>query len=126
MRNESRYIQYARARSLAPGAARAVVDSVLRALVDDWPRIIMSDRPASEAWRILTMRVAAARNSPPFRDDRGTDAVHRALEGQEADVFLLRYRMSLSLEETADLMGLEVPAVTVALRKGMSDLLDPQ
>ncbi|MEU3322050.1 hypothetical protein [Streptomyces sp. NPDC006785] len=122
LRNENRYIQYARARSLDPGRARAVVESVLRTLVDEWPRIITSDRPAFEAWKILVSSVAAEGRQA---HGRGRDVVHQALPGPEADVFLLRYRMSLSPAETADLMGLEVPEVTVALRKGMSVVLGP-
>lgn len=122
LRNENRYIQYALARSLDPGRARAVVDAVLCALVDDWHRIITSDRPAFEAWKILVSSVTAEGRQAR---DRGRDTVHQALEGPEADVFLLRYRMSLSPAETADLMGLEVPEVTVALRRVMSAVLGP-
>ncbi|MEE1839718.1 hypothetical protein ABZ776_18335 [Streptomyces sp. NPDC007076] len=126
IRNENRYIQYARARSLEQALARAVVDSVLQTLVMRWPQIISGDRPAFEAWEMLVSRVAAAaRETRRARSRQGRDAVHQTLSGQEADVVLLRYRLSLTLAETADLMGLEVPEVTVSLRKGMSMLLAP-
>ncbi|MEU1690023.1 hypothetical protein ABZ590_00120 [Streptomyces hirsutus] len=126
LRNESRYIQYARARSLEPGRARAVVESVLQMLVMQWPQIISSDRPAFEAWEMLVCRVAAATwETRRACNGRGRDTVHQALPGQEADVVLLRYRLSLSPAETADLMGLEVPEVTVSLKKGISALLNP-
>ncbi|MFF2718960.1 hypothetical protein [Streptomyces sp. NPDC058011] len=124
LRNENRYVQYARARSLEPVRAGAVVESVLQALVEQWPRIIRSDRPASEAWEMLVSRVAAAaREARRAGSGCGRDTVHHALSGQEADVVLLRYRLSLSASQTADLMGLEVPQVMVSLRKGMSALL---
>ncbi|MFF5931584.1 sigma-70 RNA polymerase sigma factor region 4 domain-containing protein [Streptomyces hydrogenans] len=126
LRNENRYLRYARARSLDPGRARVVVDSLLCALVDEWPRIIASDRPASEAWKMLVLRVAASVGEGPRAHGGRRDTVHQTLEGLEADVFVLRYRMSLSPAETADLMGLEVPEVTVALRRGMSMLLGPR
>ncbi|MGW7308773.1 hypothetical protein ACWGI1_24760 [Streptomyces sp. NPDC054835] len=125
-RNENRYIQYARARSLEPVRARAVVESVLQALVMQWPQIMSSDRPAFEAWELLVCRVAAAaREAQRGCSGRGRDTVHQALSAQEADVVLLRYRLSLSPAETADLMGLEVPEVTVSLRKGISALIAP-
>jgi DNA-directed RNA polymerase specialized sigma24 family protein len=126
LRNKNRYIQYARARSLEPARARTVVESALQALVMQWPQIISSDRPALAAWEILARRVEAAiKEAGRACDARGRDTVHQALPGQEADVVLLRYRLSLSPAETADLMGLEVPEVTVSLRKGMRVLLDP-
>lgn len=126
LRNESRYVQYARARSLEPGRARAVVESVLQALVEQWPRIISSDRPASEAWKVLVPHVAAAaRDAEQARSGRGRDTMHKALPEKQADVVVLRYRMSLSAAETADLMGLEVPDVTVSLKNGISALLAP-
>lgn len=124
LRNESRYLRYAMARSLEPVRARAVVESVLHALVMQWPQIICSDRPAFEAWEMLVCRVAAAaREARRGCNGRGRDSVHQALSGQEADVVLLRYRLSLSPAQTADLMGLEVSEVTVSLRKGISALL---
>ncbi|MFF2964120.1 sigma factor-like helix-turn-helix DNA-binding protein [Streptomyces sp. NPDC057963] len=126
LRNQDRYVQYARARSLEPGRARAVVESVLQALVEQWPRIMSGDRPASEAWKVLVSHVAAAaRDTQVAPGGHGRDTVHRTLPGQQADIVLLRYRLSLSTAETADLMGLGVPEVTASLRRGMSILLNP-
>ncbi|MEU8542968.1 hypothetical protein AB0C52_23780 [Streptomyces sp. NPDC048717] len=127
LRNKGRYMQYARARSLRPDEAQAVVESVLQALMMRWPRIITSDRPAHEAWELLAYQVATiVRESKRAHDWQGGDTVHRTLSGQEADVVVLRYRLSLDPVQTADLMGLDVPEVTVSLRKGISELLAPR
>ncbi|MFB7919504.1 sigma factor-like helix-turn-helix DNA-binding protein [Streptomyces sp. NPDC056061] len=126
LRNENRYVQYARARSLEPGRARAVVEAVLQVLVERWPRIISGDRPACEAWGVLVSHVgAAARDLQAADHGHARDAVHKTLPCRQADIVLLRYRLSLSTAETADLMGLGVAEVTASLRRGLSILLNP-
>ncbi|MFD9728753.1 hypothetical protein [Streptomyces sp. NPDC059072] len=123
LRNQDRYIRYARARSLDPSRARAVVESVLDALVEAWPAVISSDRPASIVWDMLVTHVAAAaREARERRSGHGRDTLHTALPVQQADVVVLRYRLCLTAAETADLMGLEEPEVTVQLRWGLSHL----
>ncbi|MGW7064059.1 sigma factor-like helix-turn-helix DNA-binding protein [Streptomyces sp. NPDC054904] len=123
LRNQDRYIRYARARSLDASRARAVVESVLDALVETWPAVISSDRPASIVWDMLATRVAAAaREARERRTGRGRDTLHSALPDQQADVVVLRYRLCLTAAETADLMGLDEPEVTVQLRWGLSHL----
>ncbi|MDK9497046.1 sigma factor-like helix-turn-helix DNA-binding protein [Streptomyces katrae] len=97
---------------------------MLDALGEAWPTVISSDRrPASIVWEMLVSRVAAAsRDARERRSSRGRDTLHSALPDQQADVVMLRYRLCLTAAETADLMGLEEPEVTVHLRWGLSRL----
>ncbi|MFC6784043.1 sigma factor-like helix-turn-helix DNA-binding protein [Streptomyces atroolivaceus] len=120
---QERYVRYAQARSLDAGRARQIVESVLSALVVVWPSVIASDRPSRVAWKMLTAQVAwALSEADQARRRRIGDAAHLALPPSQADVVLLRYRLSLSRGETAELMGMKESEVALELAKALDSL----
>jgi hypothetical protein len=111
---QDRYLRYARVRVIDPGLSRTLVETALGSVATNWASVLASHRPAAEAWSILGSLIAQAvrgQTAAKFCND-----VYRALPPLQADVVILRHRLSLSDEQAADLMGVEEPVVASQLR----------
>uniref|UniRef100_A0AAU1UMK1 RNA polymerase sigma factor 70 region 4 type 2 domain-containing protein n=1 Tax=Streptomyces sp. NBC_00119 TaxID=2975659 RepID=A0AAU1UMK1_9ACTN len=111
--HEGPYLRYTQERLNDQGASRQVVETTFGNLATIWPTVISSSRPAAVAWRLLDALIASALRA---RQVRGCDMVHRALPHPQADVVILRCRLQLSEDQTADLLGVEKPTVASRLR----------
>ncbi|MET7852320.1 hypothetical protein [Streptomyces avermitilis] len=111
---QDRYLRYACARVADPGLSRELVETALGSVAINWANVLASHCPAAEAWNILGSLIAQAvrgHAAPKF-----CNAVYRALPPLQADLVILRHRLSLSDEQAADLMGVERPLVASQLR----------
>ncbi|MEU0692818.1 hypothetical protein ABZ353_10345 [Streptomyces niveus] len=117
------YLSYARARLLDETASQAAVDATISVVAGRWSELLRNARPAADAWQQLRAQIQAV-----SRDADGPDpAVGRlycALPQDTADTALLRWRLSMTPEAIADLMGIDIPTVTASLltaRRQFSD-----
>ncbi|MFE0520851.1 hypothetical protein [Streptomyces sp. NPDC058954] len=111
---QDRYLRYARARVADPSLSRHLVETALGSVATNWTAVLASHCPAAEAWSILSALVARA-----VRGQSATtvcSAVYRVLPPMQADLVILRHRLSLSDEQAADLMGVEEPLVASQLK----------
>ncbi|MER7179494.1 hypothetical protein ABT404_08415 [Streptomyces hyaluromycini] len=111
---QDRYLSYTRVRVGDPQLSRRLVETALGSVATNWSSLVASHCPAAEAWSILgalITKAARAGTATKFHN-----AVYRSLSPLQADVFVLRHRLSLSDEEAADLMGVEQPLVASQLR----------
>ncbi|MFI1584695.1 sigma factor-like helix-turn-helix DNA-binding protein [Embleya sp. NPDC020630] len=113
-RHHTPYHRYARTR-VEDRRADTAVDDAFAELAACWDEIMRSANPAGHAWRVLHAAVAAADTGPPQAPETARDTLHRTLPPDQADAVVLHYRLGMTLTSTADLMGLEVPAVAVYL-----------
>jgi hypothetical protein len=111
---QDRYLRYTRARVADPGLSRELVETALGSVATNWATVLASHRPAAEAWDILGSLIAQAVRGQSAANI--CNAVHRVLPPLQADVVILRHRLSLSDEQAADLMGVEEPLVASQLK----------
>ncbi|MGP3737563.1 hypothetical protein ACTWJ9_31070 (plasmid) [Streptomyces sp. GDS52] len=114
MHYQDRYLRYTRVRVADPGLSRELVEAALGSVAINWAGLLASRCPAAEAWDILGSVIAQA-----IRGQAAAslcNVVYRILPQMQADVVVLRHRLSLSDEQAADLLGVEEPVVTSQLR----------
>ncbi|WP_051842060.1 hypothetical protein [Streptomyces sp. NRRL F-5193] len=111
-----RYLDYVCARVSDPQLSTTLVDSALATISSIWPAVISSSRPEATAWEILRALVAASLRGAASRAVAENGEVYDTLPLAEADVVILRCKLDLDTGETADLLGVEPPAVTSRLR----------
>ncbi|GAA4027047.1 hypothetical protein [Streptomyces plumbiresistens] len=111
---QDRYLRYTRARVADPGLSRELVETALGSVATNWATVLASYCPAAEAWDILGSLIAQAMRGHAAATLYNT--VYRVLPPLQADVVILRHRLSLSDGQAADLMGVEEPLVASQLR----------
>ncbi|MGW6513695.1 hypothetical protein ACWGCP_40465, partial [Streptomyces niveus] len=86
----------------------------LAAVGGRWGDFLRSARPAANAWGQLRAQIRAA---SPHVDgaDPAVWWLYAALPQDAADIALLRWRLSMTIEAVADLMGIDPPAVAASL-----------
>ncbi|MET8681774.1 hypothetical protein ABZW18_30380 [Streptomyces sp. NPDC004647] len=108
-------MRYAEARLGDGRAGAGAVTAAFRDLCVIWGDVLRSSCPAAVGWRVLGQAVAVGWSSAAGPAGEA-DALHRVLPDQQADAVLLHYRLGMALEESADLMGMDVAALGVQLR----------
>lgn len=123
--NQESYLRYARERLVDPQVAEATVKSALGELATIWPTALRSASTAAVAWRTMAAYVSRARTicTPAVRG--ALDCLHSILPALQADVLILHRQLALSIEETADLMGIEEPTVACYLLTAERRLTPP-
>ncbi|ELP66318.1 hypothetical protein STRTUCAR8_01792 [Streptomyces turgidiscabies Car8] len=116
------YLRYARARLTDPGLSRRLVERALGLVATNWASVLASHCPAAEAWDILVSVITTVVRQRPATGARPCNAVYRMLSPLQADVVILRHRLSLNDEQAADLMGVEEPVVASQLRMAHRNL----
>ncbi|MGI5372625.1 hypothetical protein [Streptomyces iakyrus] len=111
---QDRYLRYTRARVADPDLSRELVETTLGSVAINWASVLASRRPAAEAWDILGSLIAQTLRGPAAATLCNT--VYRVLPPLQADVVILRHRLSLSNKQAADLIGVEEPVVASQLR----------
>ncbi|WP_328687764.1 hypothetical protein OHA74_54740 [Streptomyces phaeochromogenes] len=111
---QDRYLRYTRVRVADPGLSRTLVEAALGSVATNWATVLASHCPAAEAWNILGSLIAQAVRGHAATESCST--VYRVLPLLQADVVILRHRLSLSDQQAADLMGVEEPLVASQLR----------
>lgn len=111
------YLSYARARLIDETASQAAVEATISAVTGRWSDFLRNARPAADAWRQLRAQIQAAQ--PVGRRAGGQDPavgrLYSTLSQDIADTALLRWRLCMTPEAIADLMGMDIPAVTASL-----------
>jgi hypothetical protein len=120
--HQDRYRDYAHSRLGSMRLAERAVADALGDLALNWQRALASSAPAAVAWDLLAARVRAARRSPAA--PAHPDTFHRLLPPLQADTALLKYRLLLTVAQSACLLGLEAPAVAGALAAARRALRD--
>lgn len=108
------YLSYARARLLDEAASRAAVGSAFSAVTGRWHELLRNARPAADAWQHLRAETEEAGRGAGGQDP-AVGLLYGTLPQDIADTTLLRWRLSMAPEAIADLMGVDLPAVTVSL-----------
>ncbi|MFI0990644.1 hypothetical protein [Streptomyces exfoliatus] len=111
-----RYLDYVSARVSDPQLSSTVVDTALSTICSIWPAVISSSRPEATAWEILRALVSASLRGAATCAVAEHGEVYESLPLAEADVVILRCKLDLDTGQTADLLGVEPPAVTSRLR----------
>ncbi|TXL88437.1 MULTISPECIES: hypothetical protein [unclassified Streptomyces] len=118
------YLSYARARLLDESASEAAVDATISAVAGRWSELLRNARPAADAWQQLRAQIQAASRDTAAGQDPAVGRLYHALSQNTADTALLRWRLSMTPEAIADLMGIDIPTVTASLltaRRQFSD-----
>ncbi|QNJ43375.1 sigma-70 region 4 domain-containing protein [Streptomyces buecherae] len=119
LRHQELYHRYSRVRLRHEAASRDAVAAALGDLALNWDGALRSACLPAVAWRLLRARVqAAARASDP----RPPDTLHRAWPPDQADALILRYRLSLTTDQSAQLMGVDPAVIATHLRTALRDL----
>ncbi|MEU0248278.1 hypothetical protein ABZ192_28915 [Streptomyces sp. NPDC006235] len=111
---QDHYLRYTRARVADPDLSRELVETALGSVAINWATVLASRRPAAEAWDILGSLIAQALHGHATATLCNT--VYRVLPPLQADVVILRHRLSLSDGQAADLIGVEESVVASQLR----------
>ncbi|MFD3907984.1 hypothetical protein HXS80_06365 [Streptomyces sp. CB04723] len=113
-RNHPRYVRYTAMRLPADTDCAALVSAALSAARHRWDVILRQPSPAAEVWADLRRRVTdrAGRGAPPASEVR---ALYELFDDGLADSVVLCWRLGLGVDEAAELMGAEPPAVTASL-----------
>lgn len=119
--HEPRYLRYARARLLNPSASRLAVDTTFGIVAGRWGDLLRKPRPAADVWRQLRLQVSTM-SCATDRSPTAIDRLYGALADDAADAVVLRCQLKMPTEATADLMGLDPPAVAALLRTAMRQL----
>ncbi|WNO70153.1 hypothetical protein [Streptomyces sp. AM8-1-1] len=114
MHYQDRYLRYTRVRVADPGLSRELVETTLGSVAVNWADLLASPCPAAEAWAILGSVIAQAARGQAATSL--SSVAYRILPALQADVVILRHRLCLSNEQTADLLGVEESVVTSQLR----------
>ncbi|MFI6080885.1 hypothetical protein ACIBBB_07895 [Streptomyces sp. NPDC051217] len=113
-RNRPRYLRYARARLLDETASQAAVEATIAAIGGRWSDFLRNARPAADAWRQLRTRIQSVSRAADVTDP-AVARLYGAFPPDTADTALLRWRLSMTTEAVADLMGIDPPAVAASL-----------
>ncbi|WP_148587974.1 sigma-70 region 4 domain-containing protein [Streptomyces sp. WAC01526] len=113
------YVRYAFVRTEREAAAVRCVEAVFQTLSAEWTAALRSETPAARAWQLLRQEATARSECRPGH----SWSVHCLLEGQQADAFLLRRRLGLTVAQTATFMGVADYTVRAWLRTAERSLL---
>ncbi|MFI9051543.1 hypothetical protein [Streptomyces sp. NPDC053427] len=113
------YIRYASARAGCRRVGQELVQAALRDLATVWLQALQSASPAAVSWGLLAHRTAAGTR------DQGGGGLHRILPRRQADALVLRYRLGLSMDQAADLMGIGDREMAGVLRSAMRRMAHP-
>jgi hypothetical protein len=119
---QERYLRYTRARGGDPSLSRRLVETALGKVAVNWVGVLASHCPAAEAWGILGSVISTAVRGRPAVRAKPCNAVYRMLSPLQADIVVLRHRLSLDVEQTAELMGVDEPVVSSQLRMAHRNL----
>jgi hypothetical protein len=104
------YARYAAVRTGSADDGARLARTALDHLAMVWPQALQGPSPAALAWHLLT---ACARHV----DSRpGGCALYDTLPAAQADALVLRYRLGLAIQQSADVMGISVPDMTTRVR----------
>jgi len=92
------YTRYVAVRIRDGGRARSLAQAALGDLAMVWAEALQSPSPSALAWRLLTARTGHAAAG-------GGLELYRVLPAPQADAVLLRYRLGMSADAAAELMG---------------------
>lgn len=111
------YLSYARARLRDETASQAAVEATISAVTGRWSDFLRNARPAADAWQQLRAQIQAAQPAGRHADghDPAVRQLYSTLSQDIADTALLRWRLSMTPEAIADLMGVDIPAVAASL-----------
>lgn len=113
-RNRPRYLRYARARLLDETVSQAAVDATIAAIGGRWSDLLQNARPSADAWRQLRTRIQSVSRAAGVPDS-AVARLYGDFPPDTADTALLRWRLSMTTESIADLMGIDPPAVAASL-----------
>ncbi|WP_405814372.1 hypothetical protein OG241_07180 [Streptomyces sp. NBC_01390] len=103
------YTRYAAVRMRDSGQAQALAQAALGDLAMMWAEALESPSPSALAWRLLAARTGRAAAG-------GGMELYRVLPVAQADAVLLRYRLGLSAQDAAEVMGWEPGEFTCLLK----------
>jgi hypothetical protein len=109
-RHMDTYIRYTAVRTGDRHAASALVSAVLGDLAMTWMEVLQSPSPSALAWRLLSARTSR---------DATSAGPHRVLPANQADAVLLHYRLGLSAEQAAEVMGRKAAEFTWLLKQAV-------
>lgn len=116
-----RWSVYCRYAAASVGSAHEGVELVRAALGDlalAWSQALQSRSPAAVAWELLGAWTSAHRTE-------GVHHLHHVLSRQEADAWLLSYKLGLSPQQAADAMGLDATDVCLLRKQALDKLTAP-
>ncbi|WP_459248035.1 hypothetical protein [Streptomyces youssoufiensis] len=119
LRHQEPYHRYSHVRLRHEAASRNAVAAALGDLALNWDGALRSACLPAVAWRLLRARVQAAARA---NDPRPPDTLHRAWPADQADALILRYRLSLTTDQSAHLMGVDPAVIATHLRTALRDL----
>lgn len=108
------YLRYAHARLADETASRAAVEATIKAVGGRWGDLLRNARPAADAWRQLRAQIHVASRHVDGPDP-AVSWLYGALPQDTADIALLRWRLSMTIEVVAGLMGVDPPTVAASL-----------
>ncbi|WP_405620692.1 hypothetical protein [Streptomyces sp. NBC_01508] len=110
------YLEYARARLVDESASRAAVEATIAAVTGRWSDFLQNARPAADAWQQLRAQIrTASGGADAGAPDPAVELLYGALPPDTADTAVLRWRLAMTPEAIADLMGTDPPAVAACL-----------
>ncbi|MFI0235392.1 hypothetical protein [Streptomyces sp. NPDC016845] len=110
------YLRYAQARMGDTDTGRRVVANALGRLATHWPHALSASHPAEVAWELLSSEITRARAAVSRTGGMGAcEVLYRTLPLAQADAVVLRHRIRLDTQSSADLMGVEPFTVTCRL-----------
>lgn len=113
-RNRPRYTRYARARLARAADVDGAVWTTLAYAREDWDWLLGQPSLAADVWEELRYQVRCLSDAGPARD-ADVNTLYQGLPETSADSVLLCHRLGLPVDEAAELMGLETPAVQAGI-----------
>ncbi|GAA2679278.1 hypothetical protein GCM10009864_59280 [Streptomyces lunalinharesii] len=108
-------MRYAEARLGSGVLGHGAVVAAFSALSTIWADVLGRSRPCTASWQILVDTVSAVRSASPGAG-ADVDVLYEVLPARQADAVLLRDELGMSVEDTADLMGVDQSAMIVLLQ----------
>lgn len=111
--HQDQYLLYARTR-LDENVARSAVAAALDTVSRQWDRYLQCAQPAADAWRQLSIEISARSHGANGSAPAAT-RLHSFLPHNTADAAILHWRLRLTPDVIADLMGVDPPTVAALL-----------
>ncbi|MER7141313.1 hypothetical protein ACIRVI_00155 [[Kitasatospora] papulosa] len=120
--HQDAYLRYSEARLRQTEAGREAVQEALGGLLLVWTAALGSSCPAAMAWDLLKQAVLRAQQYLPSAAPP-VEAAYQELPNEVADAVVLCGDLSLSVQQAAEVMGVEEPVVRSRLRIAQRTLL---